>query len=217
MSKRKTMDKVQIRERRNRLLESAAAAELSLTEGVREMRAIAGMTQEEFARHREVSARVIKAIEVGQGNPTVATLNRIAQFFGLEVGFVPMKRTRATEVLPQQAGVSTEWLALPSPNDTEAKSGGVQHGVFNIKYREFARMIALELLQNAGDAFVVKNSLPETLAALDRQLERGESVQKTVRDTTGKPPLNDPTQEHTPAESTAPLPPARKKRKPRSP
>ena len=54
------------------------------------MRAISGMTQEEFARHREVSARVIKALELGQGNPTVATLNQIGSFFGLEVAFVPM-------------------------------------------------------------------------------------------------------------------------------
>ena len=96
MSKRKPMDKAQARERRNRLLESAAAADLSLTEGVREMRAIAGMTQEEFARHRGVSARVIKAIELGQGNPTVATLNRIGQFFGLEVAFVPARRASTT-------------------------------------------------------------------------------------------------------------------------
>lgn len=100
MSKRKNMDKAQVRERRNRLLQSAAAAELSLTEGVREMRAIAGMTQEDFARHREVSARVIKAIELGQGNPTVATLNRIGQFFGLEVGFVPTRPTAGAEVEP---------------------------------------------------------------------------------------------------------------------
>lgn len=92
MSKRKTMDRAQARERRNQLLEAAATAELSLTEGVREMRAIAGMTQEEFAAHRGVSARVIKAIELGQGNPTVATLNRIGEFFGLEVAFVPVRR-----------------------------------------------------------------------------------------------------------------------------
>lgn len=92
MSRRKPIDKTQIRERRDRLLASAAGARLSLTEGVREMRAIAGMTQEEFARHRGVSARVIKAIELGQGNPTMATLNRIGQFFGLEVAFVPVRR-----------------------------------------------------------------------------------------------------------------------------
>lgn len=103
MSKRKTMDKTQARERRNRLLESAAAAELSLTEGVREMRAISGMTQEEFARHREVSARVIKALELGKGNPTVATLKRIGEFFGLDVGFVP-----------KNSGIKTHHKELPN-------------------------------------------------------------------------------------------------------
>jgi DNA-binding XRE family transcriptional regulator len=107
MSKRKTMDKAQARERRNRLLESASAADLSLTDGVREMRAIAGMTQEEFGRHREVSARVIKAIELGKGNPTVATLNRIGQFFGLEVGFVPVRRAAAANGEPQPSGMTT--------------------------------------------------------------------------------------------------------------
>jgi len=106
MGKRKPLDKAQVRERRNRLLASAGAAELSLTEGVREMRAIAGMTQEEFARHRGVSARVVKALELGQGNPTVATLNRIGQFFGLEVAFVPIRRV--TDEVPQPAAVTTE-------------------------------------------------------------------------------------------------------------
>jgi DNA-binding XRE family transcriptional regulator len=101
MSKRKPLDKAEARERRNRMLESAAAARLTLTEGVREMRAIAGMTQEEFARHRGVSARVIKAIELGQGNPTVATMNRIGQFFGLEVAFVPIKRELHADEQPQ--------------------------------------------------------------------------------------------------------------------
>lgn len=101
MSKRKPLDKAEARERRNRMLESAAVARLSLTEGVREMRAIAGMTQEEFARHRGVSARVIKAIELGQGNPTVATMNRIGEFFGLEVAFVPIQRELHADEQPQ--------------------------------------------------------------------------------------------------------------------
>jgi len=106
MSKRKPLDKAEARERRNRMLHDAAAARLSLTEGVREMRAIAGMTQEEFARHRGVSARVIKAIELGQGNPTVETLNRIGQFFGLEVAFVPIRRESSTAVDNNDAGYS---------------------------------------------------------------------------------------------------------------
>ncbi|MCS0582156.1 helix-turn-helix domain-containing protein [Massilia pinisoli] len=103
MSKRKPLDKAEARERRNRMLETAAAARLSLTDGVREMRAIAGMTQEEFARHRGVSARVIKAIELDQANPTVATMNRIGQFFGLQVGFVPIERASQGDGLAQPA------------------------------------------------------------------------------------------------------------------
>ena len=115
MNKRNPMDKAQARERRNRLLESAATAELSLVEGVREMRTIAGMTQEEFARHREVSARVIKAIELGQGNPTVATLNRIGGFFGLEVGFVPTRgKATAMEQSPS-AAIATETASPERP------------------------------------------------------------------------------------------------------
>lgn len=113
MSKRKPMDKAQARERRNRLLETAAAAELSLTEGVREMRAIAGMTQEEFAQHRGVSARAIKTLELGQGNPTVATLNRIGEFFGLEVAFVPLKRA-ATGHTGTAPASTPEWPTVES-------------------------------------------------------------------------------------------------------
>jgi DNA-binding XRE family transcriptional regulator len=117
MSKRKPMGKEEARERRNQMLESAATANLSLTEGVREMRAIAGMTQEEFARHRGVSARVVKALEVGQGNPTVATMNRIGQFFGLEVGFVPARRDVHAEDQPQPTGDS---LGVKSDDVSEA-------------------------------------------------------------------------------------------------
>lgn len=131
MSKRKPMDKAQARERRNQLLESAAGARLSLTEGVREMRAISGMTQEDFARHREVSARVIKAIELGQGNPTVATLNRIGQFFGLEVGFVPIKRQQIAAALPHADAVSTEVFAQPATVTIDAwTASAIRNEVF---------------------------------------------------------------------------------------
>lgn len=106
MSKKKPLDKADARERRNRMLASAGAASLSLTEGVREMRAISGLTQEEFAQHRGVSPRVIKALELGQGNPTMATLNRIGQFFGLEVAFVPMRRA-AVAAEQKQSAVET--------------------------------------------------------------------------------------------------------------
>jgi DNA-binding XRE family transcriptional regulator len=44
------------------------------------MRQISGLTQVEFAAHRGLSAKVIKEIERGTGNPTVKTLNQIGTF-----------------------------------------------------------------------------------------------------------------------------------------
>jgi len=76
------------------------------------MRAIAGMTQEEFAQHRGISARVIKALELGQGNPTVATLKRIGELFGLEVALVPVRREPAAKALQQPANVEPEHARL---------------------------------------------------------------------------------------------------------
>lgn len=141
MRKRKPMDKEQARERRNRLLETAAAAELSITEGVREMRAIAGMTQEEFARHRGVSARVIKGIELGQANPTVATLNQIGQFFGLEVGFVPIRRATAL--------VQAEPASQPTPADSIHPPSSTVTGKFKMPSQEQIQKLAYTMLENA--------------------------------------------------------------------
>lgn len=163
MSKRKPMDKVQARERRNRLLASAAAAELSLTEGVREMRAISGMTQDEFARHRGVSARVIKAIELGQGNPTVATMNRIAQFFGLEVAFVPIKREIQPEVQAQPA---------------DGRMGATSDDV------DLSERIR-KVIDTKGTLAVGMRKLNEMIAALDAELDIVKEQHKTLEDMAG--------------------------------
>lgn len=141
MSKRKPMDKTQARERRNQLLATARAAELSITEGVREMRTIAGMTQQEFARHRGVSARVVKAIELGQANPTVATLNQIGQFFGLEVGFVPIRRTTAL--------VQAEPASQSAPADSIPPSSSTVTGRFKKPSQEQIQELAHNILTNA--------------------------------------------------------------------
>ena len=63
------------------------SGKLSLQQAVKKMRAISGLTQAEFAAHRQVSLRVIKEIESGTGNPTVKSLNQIAKIFALEVTF----------------------------------------------------------------------------------------------------------------------------------
>lgn len=152
MSKKKPIDKAQARERRDRMLDAAAAAKLSLTDGVREMRTIAGMTQEEFARHRGVSARVIKAIELGQGNPTVATLNRIGEFFGLEVAFVPIGRTAQS---PEPAPISKEWSG-PVSIESLTVGDAVQYTM-----EELQKQINLrigQLSQELGARFRLLNS-----------------------------------------------------------
>lgn len=196
MSKKKPMDKTQVRERRNRLLDSASAAELSLTEGVREMRAIAGMTQEEFARHREVSARVIKAIELGQGNPTVATMNRIGQFFGLKVGFVPIRRgTQAAEQPQPAAGVVS----------TQGDDAGVSEWVI------------LEALEVREDAVTRLQKLTELLAELDVQMNRISKKQKTLPGMLDSLPQPAPVKPHAPEATAAVEARTRTKRKPRSP
>jgi len=115
MSKRKVIDKEDARERRDQLLQSAAAAELGLNEGVRRMRAVTGMTQEEFAHHRGVSARVIKEIERNHANPTVATLNRIGELFGLEVAFVPKHQASRVARQPGLAHLSTNSVGRANP------------------------------------------------------------------------------------------------------
>jgi len=105
MTKRKPLAPDDARAQRDRLMASAAQGQLALTDGLRQMRSISGLTQEQFAQHRGVGTRVVKALEAGQGNPTVATLNRIAQVFGLEVAFVPSKRLRDG---PRAVAVPTE-------------------------------------------------------------------------------------------------------------
>jgi transcriptional regulator with XRE-family HTH domain len=86
--RRKPLDKETLRAQRNAFYEAIAAGELTLQEAVKRMRAMSGLTQQEFADHRGISIKVIKEIERGIGNPTVNTLNQIASIFGLEVSFV---------------------------------------------------------------------------------------------------------------------------------
>jgi transcriptional regulator with XRE-family HTH domain len=63
-----------------------------ISEAVKAMREVTGLTQAEFAAHRGVSRRVIQDIERGTGNPTVDSLNSIGKLFALKVGFVRIRR-----------------------------------------------------------------------------------------------------------------------------
>lgn len=93
-SRKKPIDKEIARQLRAELYVSIDRGELSLQEAVKRMRKISRLTQAEFATHLGVSAKVIKEVERGIGNPTAGTLNRIGQFFGLEVAFVRSEKLR---------------------------------------------------------------------------------------------------------------------------
>jgi DNA-binding XRE family transcriptional regulator len=77
---------------RRAFYEGIERGDMSIPEAMKAMRRMTGLTQEEFATHRGVSRRVIQDIERGTGNPTVESLNSIAKLFGLQVGFVPIRR-----------------------------------------------------------------------------------------------------------------------------
>ena len=81
---------------RRAFYESVEQGNMSIPEAMKAMRRMTGLTQEEFAAHRGLSRRVIQDIERGTGNPTVDSLNSIAKLFGLQVGFVPIRRKEAT-------------------------------------------------------------------------------------------------------------------------
>jgi DNA-binding XRE family transcriptional regulator len=194
MSKRKPLDKAEARERRNRMLESAAAAKLSLTEGVREMRAVAGMTQEEFARHRGVSARVIKAIELGQGNPTVATMNRIGQFFGLEVAFVPIKRV------------------LHAADQPQPVDGRMSTKINDVDISPSLRKV----IEKREEIDANMRILDKMISELDVQLDMVRQRHKTRKSTTGSSLASTQVKHPAPADTAAGEARARTKRKPRS-
>ncbi|PLY01102.1 MAG: XRE family transcriptional regulator [Desulfuromonas sp.] len=72
-----------------------AKGELSIREATLKMRKILGMTQKEYAKKiAGVSPRILSAFETGTGNPTLATLEKIAAPFGLEVTFLPPESWR---------------------------------------------------------------------------------------------------------------------------
>ena len=85
--RKKPLAKELLMAERMQFYQDIESGQLSLQQAVKKMRAISGLTQAEFAAHRQVSLRVIKEIESGTGNPTVKSLNQIAKIFALEVTF----------------------------------------------------------------------------------------------------------------------------------
>lgn len=72
------------------LYNALARGDMDIREATREMRNILGMNQKDYARKvASISPRVLSEFESGSGNPTLATLGKIASPFGLKVTFLP--------------------------------------------------------------------------------------------------------------------------------
>lgn len=52
---------------------------------IKKRRFLLGLTQQDLADYTGLSLRIIKSIEAGKGNPSVATLSKIAEVLGLEL------------------------------------------------------------------------------------------------------------------------------------
>ena len=75
-----------------------ARGNIDVREATRRMRKILGMTQKDYARKVAViSPRILSEFENGSGNPTLATLEKIAFPFGLKVIFLPPESWRMRE------------------------------------------------------------------------------------------------------------------------
>ena len=72
-----------------------AQGDMGIREATRRMRQILGMSQKEYAQKvAHISSRILSEFESGSGNPTLATLEKIAKPFGLKVTFLPPESWR---------------------------------------------------------------------------------------------------------------------------
>ena len=72
-----------------------AQGDIGVREATRRMRKILGMSQKEYAQKVVgISPRILSEFENGSGNPTLATLEKIALPFGLKVTFLPPESWR---------------------------------------------------------------------------------------------------------------------------
>ena len=73
-----------------------ASGDIDIRRATVRMRRILGMNQKEYARKvAGISPRILSEFENGSGNPTLATLEKIAHPFGLKITFLPPGAWRA--------------------------------------------------------------------------------------------------------------------------
>ena len=93
------------RERKLQLFELIRDGRITIGQATREMRKIVGMNQKEYAEKVVgIFPRVLLDIENDRGNPTLETLRKIAEPFGLKVGFI----RPAVQIITAEIGDSTD-------------------------------------------------------------------------------------------------------------
>ena len=91
----KRPDKDEMTAMKDALYHELAAGTIGIREATRRMRRILGMTQRDYAGEiAGISPRILSEFENGSGNPTLATLEKIASPFGLQVTFLPPESWR---------------------------------------------------------------------------------------------------------------------------
>jgi transcriptional regulator with XRE-family HTH domain len=97
------IDKLEVADpRRHEDLKAALeAGAFSLDAGCRLLRQLHGLSQADLAAMLGVNLKVIKALESGSGNPGFASIQKIAEAFGLAVVFV--KKDTVAEILDAKA------------------------------------------------------------------------------------------------------------------
>jgi transcriptional regulator with XRE-family HTH domain len=77
------------------LYRGLAQGDIGIREATRRMRKILGMNQKDYAQKvADISPRILSEFENGSGNPTLATLEKIAIPFGLKITFLPPESWR---------------------------------------------------------------------------------------------------------------------------
>jgi DNA-binding XRE family transcriptional regulator len=71
------------------LQDQLSQGQLTIGEATRKMRNITGLNQKEYANKvLGIAPRILMDLELGRGNPTLTTLNKIARPFGYQIGFI---------------------------------------------------------------------------------------------------------------------------------
>jgi transcriptional regulator with XRE-family HTH domain len=92
-----------VRTLRRALHEDVEAGGLSVSETVRRMREVMGLSQARFGEVFGLTPRQVWELEAGAANPTLATLRRLGKPFGFQVGFI-LRSHAGSQLAPRTSG-----------------------------------------------------------------------------------------------------------------